>query len=385
MPSRVPRILLVRGQYGPSYVLCAKEPFRALQADGVCEVREADIQRPSGDLYWCDIVFVVRGFTPIVEKVVCLAKRLSRFVIVYWDDNIFEVPRARPDTPTTYERHEHRASILTILRLADMIAVCNPRLIAVLRSQGVVAPAMILPSPAIGLQPQMPHSYGLCLKPVIGYGGHVSHARQLQQYVVPALERLLQKGLAFQFEVIGPQLELPRALASVTKQRDFMPQHEWIAFRNQAPWTIALAPLPRSSFYECKYQNKFLEYSAGGIPTIFSNVPPYSDVIEHRRTGLLVENTHDAWADGIDEMIRNKTLRDTVAEQAWLTVNAEHSMEQVKRSYLSRMKIPLEFRHAMPNGIRERLWYAIHRRLLSVGERVQSGGVLNACGLLRKS
>lgn len=71
---------------------------------------------------------------------------------------------------------------------------------------------------------------------------------------------------------------------------------------------IALVPLVNNTFNCAKSQIKWLEYSALGIPAIFSDLAPYSSV-EHGRTGLKVSNTPEEWFDNIDLLIRSSELR----------------------------------------------------------------------------
>jgi glycosyltransferase involved in cell wall biosynthesis len=82
-------------------------------------------------------------------------------------------------------------------------------------------------------------------------------------------------------------------------------------------WDIGLAPLKDSMFNYCKTNNKFREYAACLIPGIYSISPPYVEHIVHGQTGYLVENTEEAWFQGLCAMIDNAVLRETIRIQAW--------------------------------------------------------------------
>lgn len=90
---------------------------------------------------------------------------------------------------------------------------------------------------------------------------------------------------------------------------------------------IAIAPLTDHVFNHAKSHLKWLEYAICGIPGIYSNVTPYSSYISHRYTGLVVENTTEAWAAAMEELIENALLRKTIARNAHEVVLAEHSLE----------------------------------------------------------
>ncbi len=346
---RLPRVLLVKGQEGPSYTLAAKVPFAALQAAGHCELREANLHDPDEGVYWCDSVIVIRGHTPSAVHLALMAKHLRRFLAVYWDDNIFEIPRFAPESPLA--KPCSQKNVVRILDAADLLMVSNPRLIPHLRaSSGATAPAVVLRAPALGLLKELPLTGRQETPPIVGYGGHLGHARQLQTFVVPALDMLQRQGVHFQFHVIGPQLDLSPNLAAITVHRNLMSQEEWVQFRNRSGWTVALAPLPKSPFHECKYYNKFVEYAAGGIPCIFSNVPPYADVIEHRSTGLLVENTPRAWAEAIGEMLGDDALRERIRRASWEYVSRNHSLPVIMENYRTFLATVLVIRQPPQNS-----------------------------------
>lgn len=371
---RLPRVLVINGEPGPSYKLVAQWPFAALETRGYCEVRSARPEnlRIFAHIMWCDVVFVVRGFTPNAALAVRLANRMRRFIVVYWDDNIFKVPRQALAEPVIYEFPDNRRSIIEIIKAADMLAVANSRLISSLQDNAASSSiGVTLKVPAVGLVEREPRRQQRLPIAVIGFAGNQVHKGVLQEIVVPALDQLRQEGYQFRLQIIGPRVGVPDSLDCVTEYHDSMAFDEWIRFRENLNWTIALAPLPESDFHACKFQNKFLEYVALGAPGIFSNVPPYSEVIEHRKTGVLVANTPSAWAIAIKELLTNSSLRESIIQESWRTVANEHSMAAVCESYKSELKPAFEFRH--PSNLADlralldvTRWYieSIFRRIL---------------------
>ncbi|MBW7959594.1 MAG: glycosyltransferase [Anaerolineae bacterium] len=346
-PRNLSRILLLKAEPGASFELCARYPFAELESRGLCEVRTAEPWDLCilAHILWCDVVFVVRGYTPLAALAVRMANRLGRFIVAYWDDNLFEVPRQAPEQPTSYEADDIRNSMVDILRMANILAVANERLIEVLHTRAESnSLGVVLVCPAVGLREEAPEQLSPTDPPIIGYAGNIAHKVQLQEFVIPALVQLRQEEVPFRFQVVGPVVDVPAELRSVTEYHKSMSFEEWLSFRRTLGWAIALAPLPASRFHACKFQAKFLDYTGLGAPGIYSNVPPYSDIIDHGRTGILVGNSPSAWAEAIRELLADCELRQRIVQESWRVISQKHSMDAVCGSYKSELREAFEFR-----------------------------------------
>ncbi len=79
---------------------------------------------------------------------------------------------------------------------------------------------------------------------------------------------------------------------------------------------IALLPLRDIPFNtKGKSAIKYFELSVFRIPVIASDVAPYSKVIEHKETGLLVKDA-DQWIKAVDTLIQNERLRKRIGNAA---------------------------------------------------------------------
>ncbi len=338
---RPPRILIFTHHEKASFNLVAKGPFTALAAGGYCEVRylRAIDRRAIGDLLWCDALFLVRPTGGRVTAMARLARRCRRHVVVYWDDDILAVPRERADQPTRHELWREspliRRSVRNAVEAADVLAVANPRVIDAFRGHGIRVPrTAVLKVPALGVdftRGLPPHRDRPV--PTIGFAGGIAHAGFLEQTVLPALAYLRREGIDFRFELAGPDLALPGDLATVTRRYAHVEFDRWLALRNRLDWDVALAPLPEGLFFACKFNIKFVEYAAAGIPCIYSDVPPYAGTIEHGVTGWLTGNSVAAWADAIRILLGDATLRARMRDAVWAKLAIDHSMEAVMKSY----------------------------------------------------
>jgi glycosyltransferase involved in cell wall biosynthesis len=97
----------------------------------------------------------------------------------------------------------------------------------------------------------------------------------------------------------------------------------------------ALVPLENTIFNQCKSNIKWLEYSAAGIPGIFSNLAPYNSSICHGETGLLVDNTTDAWFRGMEELLFKPGLASAIIENAQHMVRDQYSVEKLSLKYVA--------------------------------------------------
>ncbi|MBB5390092.1 MULTISPECIES: glycosyltransferase [unclassified Herbaspirillum] len=93
-------------------------------------------------------------------------------------------------------------------------------------------------------------------------------------------------------------------------------------------WDIALIPLAQDEYNQCKSFVKWLDYSAAGIASIFSDVSVYNAVVTNESTGLLMPNSSQAWLDAIVSLIESPELRSKLAIQAQQEVKNRFGLKQ---------------------------------------------------------
>lgn len=163
----------------------------------------------------------------------------------------------------------------------------------------------------------------------IGYMGTPFHSWDLA-YIENAIndvkEYYSKKNIQVVFELIGGtnenlswanQIDVP---VDCRKYLDFIP---WL--KSIVNWDIVVAPLEYNNLNFSKSQLKYLEYSALGIPGVYSNVGPYSQEVVHEYTGLLVSNTREDWAKNIIRLIDDDILKEDIVF---------NSMNEIKKNYL---------------------------------------------------
>jgi len=88
---------------------------------------------------------------------------------------------------------------------------------------------------------------------------------------------------------------------------------DYAAQLRQWNWDIALIPLASDEYNQCKSYIKWLDYSAAGIASIFSDVSVYNEVVTHDVTGLLMPNSSQAWLEAITLLIESPEKRHALA------------------------------------------------------------------------
>ena len=354
---RPSHVLVIAPERSPSLALVATYPLGQLEKQGLLKLcirtaREASAE----DLAWSDIVFAVRPATAAMAVLVSEAKRMGRVVMCHWDDDLLSIP-PESSSYTYFARPGVRKLTLATLLQADVVLSSSEILVRHLRTLLArhgksKTPALLLPVPALRINPASYYSikdHALEKPFTIGYAGSVDQTAILQRLVVPALETLWQKGLAFHLQLVGPKLAIDapwqKFVSSISPTDNY---EQWLTLRNGLAWDAAVAPLQEGHFYRCKYANKYIEFASAGIPCLFSNTAPFSNVVANLKNGYLVENTVTAWASAIESAM-NGLQRQHLAASAMEDMLSNHSIEKVAAVFENKLATWLSFKARFTN------------------------------------
>lgn len=124
---------------------------------------------------------------------------------------------------------------------------------------------------------------------------------------------IIQKSVPFNFQ------EYPYFVRLLKSQKDL--------------YDIGIAPLVTNQLNINKSNIKYLDYTALGIPGIYSNIDPYSNSIKTLENGILVENTSEEWQKAIELLLLNKELRLQLAQNAVNDINKNFLLEDDPYAY----------------------------------------------------
>lgn len=156
---------------------------------------------------------------------------------------------------------------------------------------------------------------------VIGYMGGQTHRSDLS-YVADGLLKVVNKysgKVKLRFWGVQPPqvlLDSPGTDWVSINTEDYA---EFARFFLQQECHICIAPLRDDGFNHAKSSLKFLEYSALGVPGVYSKLPPYEAVVEHGKNGFLVSEKEE-WEKYLSDLVENPDLRLNLAIRAQKTV-----------------------------------------------------------------
>jgi len=168
---------------------------------------------------------------------------------------------------------------------------------------------------------------------VVGYMGTYTHDADVMMILESLRAALRRRRNDWELQLVGGVTEptlcalrgLPVRVLKVGWGKRAYPRFvPWLTER--ARFDLAVAPLEASVFTRCKSDLKFLEYSALGIPAIYSRVTPYKESVRHLETGYLAENTPRAWTRALEQMMDDEAGRREMAERAQDHVRATRTL-----------------------------------------------------------
>lgn len=274
-----------------------------------------------------DVYYFQRASSPDVLIRLQWVKQSKRLIVWDLDDDFFDVPEWSP----AYKAIRADGSLETLpvcLDLADYITVSNATL-----AQRLVERMDFLEGKIHVLPNLVDHTKYQIVQPRFGrptrimWTGSGFHEADLQM-LVPVIERIVEET-DWEFMFVG---------AMTQKVRHLPPDRVWqIAGADiryyprmlcEVAPDVALIPITGSRFDECKSAIKWMECSLAGAACVASDFGPYKEAIEHGRTGVLVDNSPEAWFEGI------KTALDSqwqLNEAARKEVIAHHSWQSPAR------------------------------------------------------
>ena len=166
------------------------------------------------------------------------------------------------------------------------------------------------------------------IKIVYPTSGHFNH---FDLYVRPDMQKICDEfGDKISFTFVGAKPNTSEFSSKIEIHYvNFMPLENYRNFMEKSNFDIGIAPLNNDEFSRCKYWNKYLEYTVSGVAGIYSNVEPYTLVINNGENGLLVENYSGAWYEAIKRLVYDSELRENIITNAQSQVLENFSPEKI--------------------------------------------------------
>lgn len=292
----------------------------------------------------CQVIVIQRDFASdyySYQKLLDYAKRQNIPVVLDLDDNLLELPLDHPDRKALY----YTESLLPLLQSmieVDAITVTNHVLqkeIQKFNPAVFVLPNYLDDNIWQMKAPKLPNSNSEIK--MLFMGSH-THRVDLDMIAKP-LELLLNVYPFLKFYAYG--IELPKNLKNHRRALHIpsatMVYTDFANHFRDLDMDIAIAPLVENKFNDYKSPLKFFEYSAIGVPGVYSNVGPFARIIEREKTGLLADNIQEDWIAQLETLIKDNNLRYELALNAQEKIRTEHLLSKNARKWLTVYKAVL--------------------------------------------
>lgn len=155
----------------------------------------------------------------------------------------------------------------------------------------------------------------------IGYfSGSITHNQDFEM-ILPAIVNIMKEYDTVRLCLVG-EITLPNELESFKDRVVFNKFVDWEKLPELiASVDINIAPLEDTLFNSAKSENKWVEAALVRVPTIASNVGAFARMIEDGKTGILCENTTDAWYRALEKLVTDAEYRRLIAQNAYIYAN----------------------------------------------------------------
>lgn len=298
-----------------------------LEKEGLCKVKfikTNDIK--SKDIIWCDILITVRGCEYPTLKVIQVAKKLKRLIVYYLDDDLLNVPIGS-SCPKIYFDQVIKKNMTTILSYTDFLWGVNPK---------IKEKYLKYCTDGRWITNKVPMNifkkYEKCDKKEkirILYAGSVGHQDMVQEILSPVVKELaIEYKDKVEFVFLGANSGIVN-LDNVLNYPIIDEYSEYKRFVEEGNFSIGLAVVKTEEFYQCKYYNKFIEYSSIGCVGVYTNAKPYTYVVINGYNGFFCNNNFYEWKNAIKKLIDNRELRERCIKNAQRYLKEHHNYEIV--------------------------------------------------------
>ena len=274
-----------------------------------------------------DLVIIQRDFAKFSQAyqlVISESKKWQKNIVFDIDDLLIELPPTHPDY-STYNRT--KGAILSSIVEADAITCSTSNIaenISIYNPNTIVLPNYLNDTLWTIRTDNLIGSEKSNQVIVIGYLGARSHSPDFA-FIQPVLEKiLLEHGDEVMLRIWG--MEPPPTLKGHNQVEwldiGLVDYAQFASYFSRQTCDIFIAPLVDNTFNRNKSNLKFLEYSALGVPGVYSSVAPYTSVITHGENGLLAASLEE-WEQSLEILLSDPILRKRMGQSALETIQKD--------------------------------------------------------------
>ncbi|OGT42616.1 MAG: hypothetical protein A3F13_09400 [Gammaproteobacteria bacterium RIFCSPHIGHO2_12_FULL_40_19] len=324
------------------------EPFDFLKEKKLISYSLVDEQEITLQKNSCDLIIFSKHVSDVSVCIAESAKQLGIKIIYDLDDLILNFPKYS----TMHLTETQKINFYHHMTLANIVTISTPYLQKVIKKYIDRETHCIFNGFNLErhYNPQQ-HSDTFCNPLKIVY----TNADKLKLHTFrngffDTINRFLNKNNECVLEVISDHEEDPKKFSRF----HYLGAMNWFEHKKllmNANYYLGIVPLGAEEddaefeFNACKSNIKYLEYGGLKIAGIYSKNPVYTEVIENRYNGLLVENTEEAWTAALEELFQNKQLHRTIVENAHRDVKENHSVSKSSKLWMEVFQKVMESGH----------------------------------------
>lgn len=273
-----------------------------------------------------DYIFIHREASPIgppfIEGLLFL---FGRRVIFDFDDAIFISKTSDVNRIVSLMKWSSKISFIS--RYSEKVAVCNNYLVNWVRQYN--PNAVLLPT-TIDLSYHKPVAKTPLesRRPVIGWTG----TRSTMVYLDLVREALAEVQSRYDFEF--------RVICDVDPEFPELSNYRFVKWslateiEDLAAMDIGLMPVPQGEWEQGKVGFKAIQYSGVAAVPVVSSTGSGHEVVLHGKTGLVVDNTREAWVNALSSLLDNPAELEAKGRAAREYIDSRYSVRSQVPTYL---------------------------------------------------
>lgn len=305
------------------------------------------------DLLWGDVFVFQRASNEYIDALASQLKAAGKKIIFEIDDYLWKQPPFLTHHVEATEKQ--RPYVERLIKNADAVSV----------STNALKNKFIHLNENIFIAPNYSTSIGKDVHHFDAAASEIhlivasSDSVEVDMLITPFMQ--LQSELNVKVVGIGPPGRRLAEKGVRVSTFENMNHEQFKGFISSFENSIGVIPLDESEFSSCKSAVKYFDYAMVNIPSVCSNVPPYADVMNHGRNGILVNNTHDAWLTELRKLIISHESRISLASAARENVLHSHSLDhsvQAWTAMLASLNIHIDRTCQVPsiNPVTQSFW-----------------------------
>lgn len=276
------------------------------------------------------LTLFVRSCSRPMRSVIRYFSRIGAPYAYFIDDNFWEI-RGTTQLALYYQNKSVQKTLDAVAANADACLTNSPILESYLKSK---AKSTTLLPPFFNfelLQGLKKKSRIVRGEIRIGFAGSTLRVDDVE-HIAPALEAISRKFKNVVFEFIGVEPKLKIQPANLRFFNYLNSYEDYLSLQVSRDWHIGLAPLAEGISNSSKTNNKFREYGAMEIPSIYSPRGPYENSVVDGKTGLFADSIND-WIIALENLITHEKLRNLISKNAYSEVFSNYAIEKVASTW----------------------------------------------------